>query len=102
RPHYGNLCRKCKEGQRCSVPRVPAGLNAAGSAELDALWNFVPNNGNSYLSRLGVSDEHLGAEWFAPVREAAQSDTISNLDRCPFFQTGLCWWWSLDHIGSNA
>ena len=102
RTHYGNLCRLCKKGQCSSVARVPAGLNAAGQAEFNALWNFVPLNPNSYLSRLGVSDANLGAEWFAPVRAAAQQEEIGNLDRCPFFQTGLCWWWSMDHVGSNA
>jgi hypothetical protein len=102
RQHYGTLCRQCKKGQQCSIPRVPTGLSAAGQTEVDALWDFSPTNGNSYLARLGVSPEHLGAEWFTPVRDAGQAETLSNLDGCSFFQTGLCWWWSMDHAGSNA
>jgi hypothetical protein len=45
---------------------------------------------------------NLPSEWFAPIRDAAQAQTLSNLDQCPFFQSGLCWWWSCDHVGSNA
>lgn len=102
RNHYGNLCRRCKKGEPCTVSRFPAGLTAAGQQELDSLWNFAPTNTNSYLARLGVSADSVGAAWLTPIRNAAQETNLSNLDKCPFFQTGLCWWWSMDHAGSNA
>ncbi|HWD90806.1 MAG TPA: DEAD/DEAH box helicase, partial [Verrucomicrobiae bacterium] len=102
RTHYGDVCRKCKLGVRCSAKRVPDGLNQAGRRKVDELWDFTPTNTESYLQRMGVAEEFVATNWFQPFREAAQSETISNLDGCPFFKTGLCWWWSMDHAGSNA
>lgn len=102
RNHYGSLCRRCKKGEPCTISRIPGGLTTAGQQELDSLWNFAPTNTNSYLSRLGVSADNVGAAWLAPVRNAAQEADLSNLDKCPFLQAGLCWWWSMDHAGSNA
>jgi hypothetical protein len=101
RAHYGDLCRKCKKGIRCSIDRVPSSLNAVGREALHELWSLDANS-DSYLHRLGIDPAYYAAEWFRPIREAADSDTLTNLDGCAFFQTGLCWWWSMDHIGSNA
>jgi hypothetical protein len=104
--HYGSLCRDCKRGCRRSVPRVPTGLTAAQQAKVRDLWDFTPradkdNREESYLGRLGVDDEFLAAGWFQPLRSAAGAETIENLDGCGFFQSGLCWWWSADHLGNN-
>lgn len=99
--HYGGLCRECKRGCRTSVERVPPGLNAAGKREVQKLWDFSPTNEESYLALLGVHADHQGAGWFDPVRQAATADTLTNLDGCGFFRSGLCWWWSMDHLGDN-
>lgn len=101
RAHYGELCRKCKKGIRSTIDRIPQGLRAAGREAVDELWSLGANS-DSYLHRLGIAPAYYTAEWFAPIREAAASETITNCDGCAFFQTGLCWWWSMDHVGSNA
>ena len=105
RQHYGKLCRDCKAGVRCSTPRVPNGATDAVAGRVAELWSTQAENGdfptNSYLNHLGVGAEFAEAEWLRPLREASEADEISNLDGCAFFQTGLCWWWSMDHVGSN-
>lgn len=100
--HYGSLCRDCKRGVKRTVARVPPGLSRAQSDKVDKLWdNGNPNEDESYLAELGVRPDDRGARDFLPVLNASRADTISNLDGCGFFQAGLCWWWSLDHLGSN-
>lgn len=99
--HYGELCRACKRGCKTRIDRVPPGLNAAGRREVQALWDMRPDNESSYLTRLGVVPDQAAAPWFDPLRIAAAADTLGNLDECGFFQAGLCWWWSMDHVGTN-
>ncbi|HEU4729015.1 MAG TPA: DEAD/DEAH box helicase [Kofleriaceae bacterium] len=100
--HYGKLCRECKSGVSCSIARIPPGLRQAQTEAFDKLWDHAdPNNEESYLVQLGVKPQDLGATDFAPVRTASTQTTISNLDGCGFFQSGLCWWWSRDHLGNN-
>jgi|GEM_PF-4756488 len=101
RASYGQMCRQCKKGVRCSTARVPATLNDAGRREVENLWSATPQPG-SYLERLGVGDNTARESWMAPFHQARQAATVSNLEGCAFFQTGLCWWWSMDHAGSNA
>lgn len=112
RQHYGELCRSCKKGIRCSALRVPSAFEGARAQRVRELWSIeVLEEGSSkkktfptrsYLRRLHVGAEYAEAEWLAPFRAAREAETISNLDGCPFFQTGLCWWWSMDHVGSNV
>ena len=100
--HYGPLCRDCKRGVARTIPRLPPGLRQAQTDALEKLWDHAdPTNDESYLVQLGVKPEDLGANHFAPVRAASSQGTISNLASCGFFQSGLCWWWSRDHLGSN-
>ena len=101
RSHYGEMCRDCKRGVRRCVERIPNDLRQAQRQAVDRLWDFTKGNAESYLARMGVGDDYIGSEWFSPVTVMAKSPTISNLDRCGFFQAGLCWWWSRDHLGSN-
>jgi hypothetical protein len=102
RVHYGSLCRNCKKGIRCSTERIPQGLSAVGRQRLNALWDFTSVTNDSYMGRLGIGPEFYNAPWFGPLHAAAQADRIENLDGCAFFQSGLCWWWSMDHAGNNA
>ncbi|MBN8460102.1 MAG: DEAD/DEAH box helicase [Verrucomicrobia bacterium] len=102
RGYYGSVCRNCKKGIRCSVPRVPQTLNDAGRREVEKLWSADRASKDSYLHRLGIGPDFYDASWFAPLQVAAAADRIENLDGCAFFQMGLCWWWSMDHAGSNA
>ncbi|BBM87120.1 DEAD/DEAH box helicase [Candidatus Uabimicrobium amorphum] len=102
RSHYGDLCKKCKQGIKTTIDREPDDVSQRQLCKIQELWDFSPQNANSYLSRLGVRDEFLTAQWFQPLHESAQSKTLSNLDKCPFFKCGLCWWWSMDHAGSNT
>ena len=97
---YGELCRQCKKGVKCSTPRIPPNLNDAGRREVEKLWSETPRP-SSYLSRLEVDVETAREPWMAPFHQARQAATLRNLDECAFFQTGLCWW-SMDHVGSNA
>lgn len=99
--HYGSLCRDCKRGCRSRVSRIPSGLTAPQQAKVQELWDFANAGQESYLKRLGVGEEFHAAAWFAPLHEAAAADTIGNLDECGFFRSGLCWWWSADHLGNN-
>jgi hypothetical protein len=99
--HYGQLCQDCKRGCKRRVDRIPGGLTQPQRRNVETLWELTEANGDSYLQRLRVLPEYVAADWFQPVHQAAQQNTIGNLDECAFFQTGLCWWWSLDHLGSN-
>ena len=99
--HYGSLCRKCKQGVRVLIDRIPSGLTQKQQNRVEELWDFREDNGRSYMVRLGIGNEFFQSEWFGPLQEASQKDRIGNLNTCPFFQTGLCWWWSMDHIGNN-
>jgi hypothetical protein len=101
RSHYGEMCRDCKRGVRRCVDRVPNDLRQAQRQAVDRLWDLTKGNPESYLARMGVGDDYLGSAWFSPVAAMANSPTIANLDGCGFFQSGLCWWWSRDHLGSN-
>ena len=112
RQEYGKLCRDCKKGIRCSAPRVPENFQGTRRERVEELWSQKIVRGTpegkegfprrSYLNHLGVGLEFATAGWLQPLRDASQAEVISNLDGCPFFQTGLCWWWSMDHTGSNV
>lgn len=101
--HYGGLCRDCKQGVKKRILRIPGGLSTAQRTNVEQLWDFEnPNrNVNHYLRLLGVRDEFFTAPWFDPLSRAAKDEEIGNLDACGFFLSGLCWWWSRDHLGSN-
>jgi len=100
--HYGALCRDCKRGIRRTIPRVPPGLRQAQTDAIDRLWDHGdPANEDSYLARLGAQPADFGSACFAPILSTSGAATIGNLDACGFFQAGLCWWWSRDHLGSN-
>ncbi|MFC1581231.1 DEAD/DEAH box helicase, partial [Thermodesulfobacteriota bacterium] len=100
REYYGRFCRDCKKGVKRSIIRIPAGLSAVQKRKIDELWDF--RNNTSYLHKLGVGDEYIDSPWFGPLLEASHSERLINLDGCPFFQSCLCWWWSMDHAGNNA
>lgn len=105
RQRYGRLCALCKQGVRAATPRLPSGSDVTAAAErrIRALWNGDRDNGTGcYLEHLGVDKDALHADRFAPYWDTADSDEVGNLDRCPFFRCGLCWWWSADHAGSNV
>lgn len=101
--HYGALCRSCKQGVSCTVPRIPPGLRQAQVEALEKLWDLENSkNEESYLAQIGVRpDEATVADCFAAVRRVSKQETLSNLTECGFFQAGLCWWWSRDHLGNN-
>lgn len=101
RTHYGAVCRDCKRGVRRTAERIPNDLRQAQRQAVERLWDFTRGNGESYLARMGVGDDYLGSESFGPVLAMGTSAQIANLDQCGFFQAGLCWWWSCDHLGSN-
>jgi hypothetical protein len=101
RQHYGRHCRKCKQGVRCRTPRIPPGVTARQAQNIQNLWNGPAADPDTYISRLNIDPELYGAAWFDPLRQAATAPDLGTLDQCPFFQTGLCWWWSLDDLGSN-
>ncbi|BDG08615.1 DEAD/DEAH box helicase family protein [Anaeromyxobacter paludicola] len=98
---YGSLCRDCKRGVRRETARVPAGLTQAQRDAIQRLWDINPENGECYLNRLGIASERFDNPLFEPIRAMAQTPQVANLDRCGFFSTGLCWWWSRDHLGNN-
>jgi hypothetical protein len=98
---YGKLCRDCKQGVKRNIPRIPDGLTQAQREAVEQLWDCTPTNTESYLSRLGVDPDHHQSALFAPIVQASTSKEIGNLDDCGFYKTGLCWWWSRDHLGSN-
>jgi len=101
--NYGDLCRKCKMGVRACTQRMPDGLTNAQQNKVNELWqiNPDPQYKKSYLDKMGVGKEQQTSDQFAPVVNAIKNEQIENLDRCPFFQTRLCWWWSMDHVGNN-
>lgn len=99
--HYGALCQDCKQGVQSRITREPPGLNQAGRRKIRELWDFTEQNDSSYLQRMGVPPDRVGAETFAPVRDAGTESHIGNLHECGFFASGLCWWWSRDHLGNN-
>jgi hypothetical protein len=104
--HYGALCRDCKQGVKRRIPRMPPGtLTPAQKKAVDALWGKkdpgAKETVESYLSSLGVPEDLEGSDWFKAVGESGRQDDIANLDECSFFRSGLCWWWSMDHLGSN-
>lgn len=100
--HYGALCRDCKRGIARTIPRLPVGLRQAQADALNLLWDHNdPNNDRSYLSQLGIKPDDLAASCFGPVVAQSQQPGLANLERCAFFQAGLCWWWSRDHLGNN-
>ncbi len=99
--HYGALCRDCKRGVKRRITRIPAGLRQAQQERVEQLWDFTPNNDESYLHKLGVHADFVRAAWFKPVADMGDAETIGNLDECGFFAAGLCWWWSKDDLGSN-
>ena len=100
REYYGNLCLNCKKGILSSIKRVPDHLSSVQRKNVEELWNFDRNG--SYLPLLGVKPEFINSNWFAPCHRVATSEFLTNLDQCAFFVTGLCWWWSSDHAGSNV
>lgn len=99
---YGSLCRDCKRGIKRSIPRVPSGLRQAQIEGVRRLWDHADSeNDESYLRRLQVQPDDMQSQHFAPVCQMSTADTIGNLGDCGFFQAGLCWWWSRDHLGNN-
>lgn len=99
--YYGGLCRNCKRGIKQQIDRMPSGLTPKQQESVEKLWNFEVVNNGSYLALLEVGAEFYQSEWFQTILQAASQDQIGNLDLCSFFRSGLCWWWSMDHMGSN-
>lgn len=99
RSHYGQLCRKCKQGIRESTSRFFPNASQRQIERIQSLWSLDP--GDSYLAFLRIHPALFGASRLTPMHEARQAAHVENLEKCPFFRCGLCWWWSIDHLGSN-
>jgi len=94
--YYKDHCAKCKTGIRSKIEKTPTSLGSGAEKHSREFWD--PDH-PKYCLRLLRIDQ---ADWPASrYNRFDDSISVENLDSCPFFHAGLCWWWSEDHLGNN-